>query len=80
MSDASDTVNLDNMAIMRMWQDELKTRAARRDFPDFGEQCSDYRITNLDTAPTIAHQEGNGVAQYDFYATIVYREGAMIND
>jgi len=75
MSDTNDNQNISNMVFTRTWQRWVKQQAKSGSFPDFGEQCSNYRLVS-ETAPTLTQMYDNNLAKYSFYATIKYREEA----
>ena len=74
LSTADDGTNIGNMAIMREWQKWVAQKAEKGNFPDFGENCGDYRLRVGDRAPQLSQAHGNNRARYDFYATLVYKE------
>ena len=74
VSDADDNTNIDNMKLVRTWQEYIVQQGRSRDFPDFGPNCSDYRLLNANASPKLAELSDNNQARYDFYATIIYKE------
>ena len=74
VSSATDTVNTDNMLSLRRWQDWLEDQEFEKNYPDFGEKCSDYRIENTSNMPSMAMRYESGFAKYQFMAQITYTE------
>ena len=69
-----DGTNIGNMITMRTWQKWIAERAELGMFPDFGENCSDYRLRIGTNSPQLSRVQGNNRARYDFFATIIYKE------
>ena len=74
LSTDDDGTNIGNMTMMRTWQKWVADKAKKGDFPDFGENCGDYRLRIGDNAPQLSRVQGNNRARYDFFATIIYKE------
>ena len=74
LSTDDDGTNIGNMVTMRTWQKWIAEKASGGDFPDFGENCGDYRIRVGHDSPRLSRVQGNNRARYDFFATIIYKE------
>ena len=75
LSTDNDGTNIENMITMRTWQEWIAVKAEVGEFPDFGKNCSDYSIRVGENAPQLSRVQGNNSARYDFFATIIYKEG-----
>lgn len=74
VSDAADTRNTENMFTLRKWQDWIDEQEREKNYPDFGEKCSGYRLENLNNMPAMALRYENGTAKYQFFAKLTYKE------
>lgn len=74
VSDATDDVNTENMFALRKWQEWIEEQEAQKNYPDFGERCSDYQVENLNNMPNRAMWYDNGLVKYQFFAKITYFE------
>ena len=74
LSTDDDGTNIGNMITMRTWQKWIEERAELGMFPDFSENCSDYRLRIGNNSPQLSRVQGNNRARYDFFATIIYKE------
>lgn len=74
LSDTTDAVNTENIFKLRVWQDWIEEQEANKNYPDFGDRCSDYRWLNLSGEPVRAMVFDNGLAKYQFFARLQYRE------
>ena len=74
LSTDDDGTNIGNMLAMRTWQEWVAKKAKENGFPDFGENCGDYRLRVGDVAPQLSRVQGNNRARHDFFATIIYKE------
>jgi len=73
VSNVDDNTNTNNLRLTRTWQLWIKEQAAKGNFPDFGDRCSDYRLV-VTHAPQVSNQYENDLARYDFYSTLYYKE------
>lgn len=76
ISDTTDDVNTQNMFTLRKWQAWVEQMEWLRDYPDFGDKCVVLKIENLNNMPQMAMMYDNGLAKYQFFAKITYREDA----
>ena len=74
VSDDIDNKNTENMFTLRKWQQWIAEQELAGNYPDFGDKCSGYRLENLTSGPAMAIRYENGMAKYQFFAKIVYRE------
>ena len=74
VSNDSDDKNTDNMFTLRKWQAWIAEQERARNYPDFGDKCSGFRLENLTSGPGMAMRYENGMAKYQFFAKITYRE------
>ena len=74
-SEGADDTNLENMQLMREWQDWIDEQQADKNYPDFGPDCSEYCLLNLNDSPELAQiQQNNKMAKYQFFARLEYVE------
>lgn len=73
VSDTTDMVNIENVFKLRVWQEWIEEQEATEKWPDFGDKCFGYRWVNLST-PNLAQLYDNGLAKYQFFARLQYRE------
>jgi hypothetical protein len=74
VSDATDDVNTENMFALRKWQEWIEEQEAQKNYPNFGEKCSDYRVEYLDDMSNGEARYENGLAKLQFFAKIIYFE------
>ncbi len=75
LSQTTDTVNADTLSDLRGWQAWIDEQEAAKNYPDFGEKCSNYRLENLTNTPQLAvAYTQDKMAKYQFMATIFYLE------
>lgn len=74
ISDSTDDTNTGNMLLQRQWQDWIRMQEAAKNYPDFGPDCSDYRLELLADTPQLAMMHESGMAKYQFYARLIYFE------
>lgn len=72
-SETTDSVNTDNMYSARQWQEWIEKQEFAENYPDFGDKCSCYELTNNTNTPERMRYE-NGFTVYSFYATLYYLE------
>lgn len=72
VSDSTDSTNIDNMNLMDTWRDWVEAQQAAGNFPDFGPECSGYRVRCPDNMPTQAMRYENNFAKYQFPAVVQY--------
>ena len=71
-SDSTDSTNTDNMYLLDMWREWIEDQENAGNYPDFGERCSSYELSNLSNMPQLAQRYESGFAKYTFYAQIQY--------
>ena len=74
ISDSDDGLNVENMFTLRQWQNWIDDMEFAGNYPDFGERCGGYALSNLSNMPQIAQVYDNGTAKYQFPARLVYTE------
>ena len=74
VTDAVDDTNTQNIFTLRKWQDWIEQMEHEKNYPDFGDKCSGYRLENLSNMPALALQYQNNIAKYQFFARIIYKE------
>ncbi len=74
VSDSTDNTNVENMFTLRQWQDWITEQEENKNYPDFGANCSDYRLENLNSTPFLALRYENNIAKYQFFARLSYKE------
>ena len=67
-------VNTNNMALMDEFLDWIEEQQKNRNFPDFGENCSEYELEPLQNMANLAMVTDDNVAKYMFGVRINYRE------
>lgn len=72
VSDSTEDTNIDNMNLVDTWRHWVEAQQIAENFPDFGPECSGYRVQCLDNMPSMAMRYENGTAKYRFPATIQY--------
>lgn len=74
LSDTTDNVNIDNIAIMDSFVAWLEQQEETGNYPDFGEKCSNYEIVPAANMSHVAYVNENMLAVYQFPARITYLE------
>lgn len=69
----SDT-NTNNMELMDNFLEWLEEKKERQEFPDFGDNCSEYEIVPLQNMANLAMVSENGLAKYMLAVRIDYKE------
>lgn len=69
----SDT-NITNMELMDSFTSWLETQQSELNFPDFGENCSDYEIKPVQDMANLATVTEEGLAKYMLAVKINYKE------
>lgn len=67
-------VNVENMDIFDKFNQWLEQQQRERNFPDFGETCSEYEIMPLQNMANLTSVSEDGLAQYMLAARIEYKE------
>ena len=67
-------VNIRNLEVFDAFQEWLEEQKKNRNFPDFGDKCSDYDIIILQNMANIATISADNLAKYMFGARIDYVE------
>lgn len=67
-------VNIENMNIFDEFNLWLEAQKEARNFPDFGDNCSEYEIIPLQNMANMSGVSDDGLAQYMLAARIEYRE------
>ncbi|GHU57300.1 hypothetical protein AGMMS49975_22600 [Clostridia bacterium] len=71
-SDSTDETNTNNLFLVHTLQEWLREQEKLSNYPDFGADCSDYQLEVLSDMPQLAEKYQNGMAKYQFYATLKY--------
>ena len=66
--------NLRNMELFDKFNEWLEEQKEKENFPDFGENCSEYDIIILQNMANIAIETQDGLAKYMLGARINYKE------
>ena len=66
--------NIENMFVLRQWQDWIDEQEQLGNYPAFGAKCSQYRLENLADMPAMAGRQEDGLAKYQFPARLTYME------
>ena len=74
ISSSDDQANIENMDMMRRFQDWVEEQQYLKNFPNFGERAYGYRIENLGNTPQLAMVFENNMARYQFFVRINYIE------
>ena len=67
-------VNVTNMALMDAFNEWLEQQEEGKNYPDFGETCSEYEIEILQNMADVAYITDDGLAKYMLGAAIHYKE------
>lgn len=67
-------VNVENMDVFDKFNLWLEQQQKERNFPDFGEMCSEYEIMPLQNMANLTSVTEDGLAQYMLAARIEYKE------
>jgi hypothetical protein len=67
-------VNTRNMELYDSLNEWLETQKANRNFPNFGDNCSEYEIFPLQNMANVATITESGLAKYMLAARIDYKE------
>lgn len=67
-------VNTTNMQIMDAFTEWLETQKENENFPDFGQNCSEYDIIPLQDIANLATIQDDGLAKYMLGVRIDYKE------
>ncbi|MCL2311165.1 MAG: hypothetical protein FWC41_01560 [Firmicutes bacterium] len=73
VSENTDMINIENMKVLRSWQDWLSEQNGIKNFPDFGENCEIYKLEVLSN-PQMSQFFENGIATYQFFLRLEYIE------
>lgn len=76
----NDCVNTDNMLRVTEWQDWIDEQEMKGNYPDFGENCCCYELSNLSETPQIAQITETGQTIYQFPARLQYLEVRKENE
>lgn len=67
-------VNVDNMALADRFNDWLELQKELKNFPDFGQKCSEYDIIMLQNMAELGEITEDGLASYMLGARVDYKE------
>jgi hypothetical protein len=67
-------VNTTNMYIMDKFTEWLETQKETENFPDFGQNCSEYDIIPIQDIANLATIQDDGLAKYMLGVRIDYKE------
>lgn len=67
-------VNVDNMYMVDQFNDWLAEQKELKNFPNFGDKCSEYDIIILQNMANLAYISDDGLAKYMLGARIDYKE------
>ena len=67
-------VNVENMDIFDKFNQWLEQQQRERNFPQFGDACSEYEILPLQNMANLTSVTEDGLAQYMLAARIEYKE------
>lgn len=67
-------VNIDNMHIFDNFIEWLEEQKELKNFPNFGENCTDYEITPLQNMANLAQVSEDNLAKYMLGVRIDYKE------
>lgn len=74
-SGASDGYNnITKRQLFEEFLDWIEQQKELRNYPDFGEKCSDYEIVPLQNMANLAEVDERGLAKYMFAVRIDYKE------
>lgn len=79
--DASGTsgINRQSIADVQAFMDWIDEQNANKNFPEFPENCTVYKIENLQNMPELSGTNDQGNAEYMFQCRICYTERRNIN-
>lgn len=76
-SSEEDDLNLEAMNFAQAFMDWLDEQNGKREYPDFGENCTVEKIENLQNMPNLSGVNYEaGLARYMIQARIIYTETA----
>lgn len=67
-------VNTDNMLVFDVFNEWLVKQEQDKNYPDFGSNCSSYKIEPLQNMANLASIDENGLAKYMLGVKISYEE------
>lgn len=67
-------VNATNMQVMDSFNEWLETQKLNNNYPDFGDNCSEYEIVPLHNMANLALVSDDGTAKYMLGVRIDYKE------
>lgn len=67
-------VNIQNMEVMDAFNEWLEEQIENKNYPDFGETCSEYEIVPLQNMANLAMISDDGLAKYMLGVRIDYKE------
>ena len=67
-------MNVDNLAAFDAFNEWLEEQKENKNFPDFGEKCSEYDIIILQNMANIGTISEDGLAKYMLGVRIDYKE------
>ena len=67
-------INVTNMELMDSFNEWLVEQQENKNFPDFGDKCSEYTIVPLQNMANLASIADDGLAKYMLGARIDYKE------
>ena len=67
-------INISNMELMDSFYEWIEEQKENKNFPDFGEKCSEYDIIPLQNMANLATVSEDGLAKYMLGVRIDYKE------
>lgn len=67
-------INISNMELMDSFYEWIEEQKENKNFPDFGENCSEYDIIPLQNMANLATVSEDGLAKYMLGVRIDYKE------
>lgn len=67
-------INRQTMEEVQAFMDWIDEQNAKRNFPEFPDNCFVYKIENLQNMPEIAGTNDQGLAEYMFQCRVCYTE------
>ena len=74
VSPDDDGVNQTSWRLTRRWMDWIDGRERAGDYPDLGPGRSAFELENRNAAPAVVRWSDNGLAKFQFFATLYYQE------
>jgi hypothetical protein len=74
LSSADDGVNAGNLSLIRRWQAWIDEQEKNHSYPDFGADCSGYRLENMTGTPQLALVFEGKTGKYQMTGRLHYLE------